>query len=80
MFHTNKLNLGRQCKIEMFLIVIAWNVESEKTYNCPGKCFFVFKKRGYHFNISLNFTKNNNHDRMLFSPTNRDAKWKKINK
>lgn len=33
MFHTNKLNLGHQCKIEMFLIVMAWNTESENKYN-----------------------------------------------
>jgi hypothetical protein len=42
--------------------------------------FFVFKKGGYHFNISLNFAKNNNHDRMLFSPSNRDAKLEKKKK
>lgn len=29
------------------------------------KMFFVFKKGGYHLNISLNFAKNNNRDRML---------------
>lgn len=35
----------------------------KKKYNFSGKRFFVFKKGGYHFNISLNFAKNNNHDR-----------------
>lgn len=65
MFHANKLNLGRQCKIEMFMTVMAWNTKSEKKYNSSGKCFFVFKKGSYHFNISLNFAKNNNHDRIL---------------
>lgn len=77
MFHTNKLNLGQQCKIERFLIVTAGNTESEKrsTVALENTSLYL-KKGGYRFNISLNFAKNNNHDRMLFSP-NRDAKWKK---
>lgn len=50
MFHTNKLNLGHQCKIEMFLIVMAWNTESENKHNSYKK--LLFKKGGYRFNIS----------------------------
>lgn len=46
MLHTNKLNLGHQCKIEMFLIVTAWDAEvgGEKKHNCSGKCSLYLKK------------------------------------
>lgn len=30
MLHTNKLNLGHRCKIEMLLIVTAWDAEAGK--------------------------------------------------
>lgn len=39
MFHANKLNLGHQCKIEMFLVVMAWNTESEKEVQLLWKIF-----------------------------------------
>lgn len=31
MLHTNKLNLSHQCKIEIFLIVTAWDAEAGKS-------------------------------------------------